>query len=171
MVMHCVVDLVSIVGEHKGCMSGGCGESIAINFEVAFVDGLAQRNSGEGNDFRIDRGVHEDDGSGPLDEKHPQNRRDFELVRPMCLDVLGTFHIDQRTLADHLICIQCDDDDECASCVCRPMGLSRAGFELAYDEEKKLRCESQRECDGGQEFKSITQVVVRVRPPDWEKNR
>ena len=40
--VHCAVHLVAVESYNDGRLGGGCGQCIAINFKVAFVDGLAQ---------------------------------------------------------------------------------------------------------------------------------
>ena len=62
--MNSAVNLVSVECHDDGGMCSGRGERGIIEFLVAFVDCLVQRNAGERDQLRIDRGVNEDNTAG-----------------------------------------------------------------------------------------------------------
>ena len=53
------VDFVAIEGDDDRCVGGGRDERGAIDFEIAFIDGLAQWDACGGNNLRVEGCVHE----------------------------------------------------------------------------------------------------------------
>ncbi len=62
--MNRLVNFVAFEREHDGGVSGRRGERFRIELLVTLVDGLAQRDSGERDELRIDRRIHQHDPAG-----------------------------------------------------------------------------------------------------------
>ena len=100
------VDLVSVEGQHEAGLGGRRGERGAIELLIALVDGLTQRNPGEGDKIWIDGRVHQNNASGMIPNLSVQNRRDLLLKRPPRFDVLDALDVGQWMLTQHLSSIE-----------------------------------------------------------------
>ena len=91
------VDLVAIECDDDGGMGGGIVERGTIHAQIALVDRLAERNSSEGNDFRIDGRIHEHGGARIKGQQRLKGWRNGIVVRLARLGILGALHIDDGT--------------------------------------------------------------------------
>ncbi len=88
------VYLVAVECDDDNGVAGRRCEGGAIDFEVALVDGLAERNASEGNDLRVEGCVHEHGRAWIADEQRLESRRNGIVVRLARVGVLGAFNVD-----------------------------------------------------------------------------
>ncbi len=104
--VYCVVDVVALEADDDGSVAGWVGKSGAEDFKIAFVDGLAERDTGVSNDLRVSGRVHE---HGCVGEKRKQilnDGRDGFVVGKTRFEILGAFFVDERAVAEELDAIE-----------------------------------------------------------------
>jgi hypothetical protein len=118
--LHRAVDLVAVEGQHNCGVRSRRGERVAINFQIALVDRLAERNPGEGNEIQ-ERPMYP---SAPRSGRSASSARsaggNLNLVGPRACNVLGALDINQRMLAHHLNRVQAHTAKERTRRIARP---------------------------------------------------
>ncbi len=140
--------------------AAGAASAAAIEIAVALIDGLAERNAGERNEIRIDRGLHQHQTAGTCGEQCAKQGRNLLFERTARVDVLGAFNVGERFFGGDFPGIPDGESDKESSSIPGPSRL-----EFLHGNENKLRNEAEAESEGGQQFHAVARVVPGVRPP------
>src|SRR5580692_8623542 len=106
------VDLIAVKGDDDRGVSGGRGKRGAIDSEIALIDGLVQRNAGEGNKLRVEGCVHEHRRARIDCEKRLQGWGNGIVVGLASVGVLRAFDVDDGMGAQEREDVEDSESDE-----------------------------------------------------------